>query len=119
MPIEPFRCSFVSCDWPGTLSIPGASTLNQQKNSRARKSRQETRQESSRYSEELRGANRRRRRKLPSLKEADPEAARPGLAACAALDAAYRVGADEHGSATDLVASLTGLADAVAARRSR
>jgi integrase len=97
-------------------SIPGASTTGTAKLGFARKPRQEKRQESAGYSAELRAVNRRRRRRLLSLSEADPEAAGPGLALCRALDDAYRVGADEHGSAADLLGSLRDAAERVFGR---
>jgi integrase len=71
-------------------SIPGASTSLPAKNSREKKARQETRQESERIPDEFRDglaeANRRRKRRLLSLDEADPVAAGPGLALCRAVD---------------------------------
>jgi integrase len=87
-------------------SIPRASTSLPAKNSLGKKARQETRQESERIPEELRAANRRRKRRLLSLKEADPVAAGPGLALCRALDSAYRLGGGDGSAGRELEADL-------------
>lgn len=96
-------------------SIPGASTTFPAKLGCSRKPRQEIRQDFSRNSEELRAANRRRRRALLSLKEADPGAARPGLALCRALDAAYRVGDGEEEAIAEMETALARAAGALGA----
>src|SRR5690606_24932853 len=63
---------------------------------RARKTRQGIRQESNgSFVEGLRTDNRTRKRRLLTLEELDPEAARPGLAMCRALDAVYDGDLDE------------------------
>lgn len=71
-------------------SIPAASTKNGLVLQGQRKTRQGTRQdEPAQFSEQLRTANRSRKRALLSLAEADAAAAKPGLAICRALDAVY------------------------------
>jgi hypothetical protein len=82
-------------------SIPGASINDRAKNGSTEKQRQAERQELERTSAELSAANRRRRRALLALKQADPKAAGPGLAICRALDAAYR--GDEAGMGEGVV----------------
>jgi len=78
-------------------SIPGASTTIPGDISQTR---QETRPSFPGTQEDLRGSNRRRRRKLLSIHEADPPAAAVGLSLTSALDEAYLVGtgkADDQG----------------------
>jgi integrase len=70
-------------------SIPGASTIKRLENSHSAEALQEFAQEFPGASADLRGANRRRKRRLLAFKEVDPKAAAPGLAMCRALDAAY------------------------------
>lgn len=62
----------------------------------SRKTRQGVRQElSGSFEEGLRTDNRTRKRRLLTLEELDPEAAKPGLAICRALDAVYDGDLDE------------------------
>jgi integrase len=79
---------------PPGVQFPAPPLLNEHKTSLSRKPRQEKRQgiEESLgdFSAGLREANRRRKRALLSLREADPEGAAPGLAFTRGLDAAYR-----------------------------
>ena len=70
-------------------SIPGASTTKRLETSHFRNDLQDFTQELEGVSEDLRARNRRRKRRLLSLKEASPRAARPGLALVRGLDAAY------------------------------
>jgi integrase len=70
-------------------SIPGASTRIQQKKSHSGEARQETRQVAEANPGELSRMNRLRKRRLLALAAFDPDAARPGLVVCRALDAAY------------------------------
>jgi hypothetical protein len=75
------------CLNPG--SIPGASTAFQHKTSPSSNDLQVFTQELEGVSGDLRAENRRRKRRLLSLAEADPAAARPGLALVRGLDSAY------------------------------
>lgn len=54
-----------------------------------------------------------REERLSALAKLDPEAARPGLAVCRALTAAYRVGAGEPGAEADLDTALVDAVEAI------
>jgi integrase len=73
--------------------------------------RQQTRQQLEENLEESRVDNRRRKRRLLSLKEADPVAAGPGLAVCRGLDAALRLGSGDESAREDLDSALAEAAD--------
>lgn len=73
------------------------------------KTRQGIRQESNGlFAEELKTDNRTRKRKLLTLSEVDPDGAKPGLALCRALDAAY------DGDTEETLKQLATAAEAVA-----
>lgn len=58
-----------------------------------------------------------REERLSRLAEIDPEGARPGLAVCRALTAAYGVGAGEPGAQDELSAALVEAVEAIGGTR--